>query len=76
MAFRDGPITRSVFSCLAFVLLTGIVIGAGANTSIVVGGILLLGGFASLGDRRRDMFSGFGAMALGTILLVVGLAMK
>jgi hypothetical protein len=76
MALREGPILRSLFGCIAITIFVVVVVLAGRNTSLVFGSVLLPGGFASLGDRRRDLFSGVGAMALGAILLIVGLVMK
>ena len=76
MAYQEGPIARSVIGLLAFIALIAIIIAGGANTALIVGALSLLGGFGSLGDRRRDSFSGFGMMAFGAILLIVGLVMK
>jgi hypothetical protein len=76
MARTDGPFGRSIAGCLAFLVLGGLIVYAGASASIIFGALSLLGGFTQIGDRRRDGFSGFGMMAFGAILLLIGIAMQ
>jgi hypothetical protein len=73
---NPGPIARSFIACISIGIFVALVIAGGANAALVLGAIMLLGGFGSMGDGRRDKLSGIGAMALGAFFLVVGFAMK
>jgi predicted HTH domain antitoxin len=67
---------RSFIALVAFVALIVIISARGSNTAIIVGVLCLQGGFAGLGDGRRNSFTGFGMMAFGAILLIIGLVIK
>lgn len=75
MASTSGPISKGLGGCLGFVILGAIIVAGGSTISLIVGGLLVLGGFSQLGDGRRNPFTGFGAMAFGFILCVVGFGM-
>lgn len=76
MATRVSAGTKSVSGCFAFILLGAIIFAGGATTALIVGSLFALGGFGSLADRRRNLFTGLGMISFGVVLILGGLALS
>ncbi len=48
----------------------------GKTPALIFGVLMALAGFSQLGDGRRDPMTGFGYIAMGILLALIGLAMK
>ena len=70
MASRGIQIPKSLGSCLGFPIMGAVILVAGSRAAFAVGGLILLGGVASLGDRRRNPFTGFGMVTFGEALII------
>jgi len=76
MAHKNKRAERNLGGCLALPVMLVLFAMMGKTPALIFGVLMALAGFSQLGDGRRDPMTGFGYIAMGILLALIGLAMK